>query len=1341
VTFIQGTENHGHPEAAYVRGCFGDAIAQRIQRLHPNAKVLDYCGAYQRNGKRKNWHIATPILCDADHVRTKTRCAAHGTSTNHCDHTFDACRCIIPDIVFLEQTVYFVQDQLKDLIEKSTQGFVLATAHPYLNAWGTHYGGEQKWRRIYDAQTGETRVVVDTVLNGPPYEHDPCDWLWTTGVKSVPGGRLVARPWMNSASDLTCFAITFRPCNDAVPDVVSKASVRARQLLSGLTANVIAPTFVKEEAKGSWWQSASDHYWVPRAFMGDLLTRVAYTSRDAETRGSYMRYVKQRIEDLDPPADLKHDLCTFAELLRVASIEAEMPALRVTHQWQDRLELHERLLDPPKKFDWWAWRWWLVAAVAAFWAVGFMEIMGHIIEAVGHYAPVPAFVRWLWSQYRPMLASSAGDYGPVTLAACWLASMQGHLFRWTDRWVRHRGPTFVANAWVKFGEYRLRRIKHEPRTHFRPADRYRVEKPHLAIIGPAHTGYPCAAPNRDADAENQALVGRVLAAPANLAEPAEEEKYRAWVWANRERLFPGMRDSVRPMPFHKWLSRYPPAYQVRMRAAYRATAGAYLEHSSYATRLLVKLEVGGPLGDDGDYGSDPRAILSSTDELNASLGPYTVALSEAIKLVWDGVSGRPLYATGRSVSEMSRWIGDHVDAGHGYLEYDASRYDSTITMSDQHLECALFVWMLQPEYKATFARLYRACMVTSGTSRLGAVFSVAGPRASGRPHTSLANTVQNGCEKTYLLNPDFRPDTGCMVFGDDSLIAGPGLTVKAAWYERAVATLGKRMKRALHEDAEDMTFTSMSLHCCKDSTWLFVPSFARMVFHSGYSVSPPLDATSDQLQGMRLRSMYPYIRRSPIHLFFYNLRMAAVGNLPAVLRWAPHRWFKLPPDAGSPTTQGWVRRRYGVSAAAMAAALAWSVSFKAGLYSDATIATLLIDVAAAPLLEEVLRAVLGWPFTVCIILHETWLRGSLVAALLHVTNTGAPVEVAVGVHAAYNAAAVGQSVWALGVLAIAALYRYVLLHESPEEGRSCGGASDCSSGAGGGKRGEESSRHTQAGFWAGKVASDEGGWSGQQKCRQESAQLDETSDLGANRGQQHQPGHRQGHGEVDQSLLATANHDKDKGPEDGPSSHETSRGRARDERRQGRKGRPNPPTAFSQIRRHWWIVAVVLLCGSACCYGGLVDCVPWRYAPTDSTQRDVSSCISSVKLHQSLVHDAADSLKRAAVSVARGVGEQLSELSVELNDRAVQAAQRYVVDRGSDHRDLHGYHDPRTGDLCDCSWFGRGRGGQCLVCGGEASRRANDSGSQALQHWRRVRDGSGTDGVVLWYLERGGRRL
>lgn len=423
--------------------------------------------------------------------------------------------------------------------------------------------------------------------------------------------------------------------------------------------------------------------------------------------------------------------------------------------------------------------------------------------------------------------------------------------------------------------------------------------------------YPTANSNSVAN-ERVAIHNR--AAPATVGKHFDETQWRnfaSWVRMMFPIIFRAKK--LRPVDFEKWVSRYTPAQQAKLRAAHDELQSGVKDKKVLHINYFLKGELSfGKIDEEGRNKSKPRVISSGSSYYNVIIGPTITAIQG-----WVGKPGNRhkdvlMCESGRRA--IGKFMERQSDAPFvGENDYEA--FDAT-----QHVACRMLIIEMLVEHfgmAPEVARLMRAAAKEKfGHTLNGTFVSMEGTMASGHPDTYLTNTMMNILLQWYASAccGVFKPPIAAA--GDDSVIFLPK-AIDTALFNSTIARLGLSCNLVQYPndpEVHQIGYCS-SIIMPRADGWFLAPApgrmFAKLPFIRAH-VPGPLSA----LRG-NLLAAWPSASRLPFVREYFQWVLQNTEHVPATMPFDPHalqetvavcgHWQDVPHD---PATLALFRARY-----------------------------------------------------------------------------------------------------------------------------------------------------------------------------------------------------------------------------------------------------------------------------------------------------------------------------------------------------------------------------------------------------------------------------------------------
>lgn len=258
--------------------------------------------------------------------------------------------------------------------------------------------------------------------------------------------------------------------------------------------------------------------------------------------------------------------------------------------------------------------------------------------------------------------------------------------------------------------------------------------------------------------------------------------------------------ALEPLPFEEWLERFPNTRRQQLRDAREEAYRHGLESKDAIMAVFIKTET-------STSGTDPRNISPRQLKFLSVLGPFVAAVEKQAKCCEYLVKGKNPEERGQYISQYWR---------HSVIETDFSRFDMTVSADFvKTVERSMFRRAFPEGLYPALDECLDLLPVMTGASSLGVLYSVAGTRASGDAHTSIANGVLN----RFVIWASLRnmdPSTWVSFHeGDDGIIhCDSAVTQQICDYLAFAAFLGFKLKVVRPPSHEHANFCGR--HTCEE---------------------------------------------------------------------------------------------------------------------------------------------------------------------------------------------------------------------------------------------------------------------------------------------------------------------------------------------------------------------------------------------------------------------------------------------------------------------------------------------------------------------------------------------
>jgi hypothetical protein len=288
--------------------------------------------------------------------------------------------------------------------------------------------------------------------------------------------------------------------------------------------------------------------------------------------------------------------------------------------------------------------------------------------------------------------------------------------------------------------------------------------------------------------EYQSLKARTLC-KTPLPDMPTLKQYRKVLLRDLDLLLPGCKH-IKSVTFEEYVSRSNargPVLKVLTQVHEQLELKGVNEHTSLSEDQLVrwtkrsafiKVENLLYLGNGGEKNKTPRTIQGAEPEFICLVGPWIMAVQDAVKRAW-GYSGKNknsktvIFSSGMNGENIGEWASAHKEMRH-MGENDVGKFDASC---DRHLlqtEGMMFGKMGAP---CATLQLIMKNVNTKGKTRWGIKYKCKGGRKSGDPYTSVGNSILNAMMHIIIYSFHFNIDTRqamremrMIVQGDDNVL-------------------------------------------------------------------------------------------------------------------------------------------------------------------------------------------------------------------------------------------------------------------------------------------------------------------------------------------------------------------------------------------------------------------------------------------------------------------------------------------------------------------------------------------------------------------------------------------
>jgi hypothetical protein len=410
---------HPHPVLNIARSISEmDAYSLLSSMVKSKRRIVDIGGNPERHNKyaRHNVWSCCPILDAHDSIRQQKR-ASSKRDLHYCNHTAQLCTCIEPSAYLAIHSLYYLTpDDVGALVQRSSEGLLIAVVHQFADAYGAFANGEA----TYSVTSPQT--ITMNVAGNESYAHNDLGWLSKCS-HVLPNGRTLA--WAKVRSNP--IDVTYQFC---VIDCAFSPPPESRVLTATLKDNgYYGPVTMSFDtnaltcvagisldiAKYSVWShfgylvlydnGAKQTILCPKVLVDMASTYIAGKQRTPDTFKILLSHMRYQCRVLSVPPALVNDAMVSASCLGFTQqLDRELVALHsIVEPVVARMDAHKSALSFVFKKVWRPWHFVAAAAFTTTVAVaGFLCYKKYISPAL--YPPPPPTmyqdVRRAYYQYR-----------------------------------------------------------------------------------------------------------------------------------------------------------------------------------------------------------------------------------------------------------------------------------------------------------------------------------------------------------------------------------------------------------------------------------------------------------------------------------------------------------------------------------------------------------------------------------------------------------------------------------------------------------------------------------------------------------------------------------------------------------------------------------------------------------------------------------------------------------------------------------------------------------------------------------------------------------------------------
>jgi len=340
--------------------------------------------------------------------------------------------------------------------------------------------------------------------------------------------------------------------------------------------------------------------------------------------------------------------------------------------------------------------------------------------------------------------------------------------------------------------------------------------------------------------------------------PADEsymKQFIRWVKRHYKKLFNSRIHKVYKVTFDEYIERSnaSPAVKKILRTTYEKLCVAGIDENSilspeiihqYVRRsLFLKKENLCYRTPAGVKDKAPRAIQGATPEFICLVGPWIMALQDAIKKIWSSKNWC-CFTSGVRSDKAAQLINEPWQ----FVEDDIKTFDSSVCENLLQLE----LWIAR---KFGAPRAVRDLMLencnTHGYTFFGAKYYVPGCRKSGDPYTSLFNSMLNAFMHAFIIGDwlnwsidEVKEHVRMLVAGDDNAMCiNSEIRIPFVY---CMSRLGFSSEALYRDSIFDLEFCSCRVYDV-DGQLTFGPMPGKVLSKLGYLNNPPANVTRESM--------------------------------------------------------------------------------------------------------------------------------------------------------------------------------------------------------------------------------------------------------------------------------------------------------------------------------------------------------------------------------------------------------------------------------------------------------------------------------------------------------------
>lgn len=830
-----------HPKLAASRAVFEQVIWDQLARTYGPGVIVDVGACARRHARRgRAVHMLMPNLLPGDNGRILEAIGLVGMNPqllSMCNHRITECVCVRGRPAMSIHSLYYLHPT--DIVN-----FMVDTACPTMIALhhrfdiAGSFAGEAVYK-LTDFKTAPGLVTMDVAGNGVPYTHSAMSWMdkaYHTAETQQGLRHLVWDSEQIGPKELGLYKTKFtlavnppvrlpRNPHDLLEllaeqrDSVTITGTKDQQFIATL-AEAIGDNRTLKQRFSSMWNSTFGRF-LPKVEPSEyevLAGPLGFWVRDVGAPGPHMVYVSRMIVENTTfrlaggtiTQAAVESAMNSARLLLKNNINLPIDVASEMLLPSVRLALHRAALLNKRHFT-------------------ALKPLAPLIEKANQAAAT-------WMDVAPEPRWVVAGAAMATLAAIWFMSPVRPTLRWpgltrilmtaTKQHVEHQMDRAVATTMVAAALYGVAKTQAltPPARRFLPWFALCAKEVVPPPIGKHwKTGKPLHSIRTEFRGDCQLQFGNVGVFKVRCRQPSVAASchhninlgLRVRLMALDYNPIAGFNDLTEaamklarkgilaPVPFPQWLGRFKPdRRQILAKAAEEERTEQ--KPACYSTRQIFIKREGYPKVGLVSYGPTsffqrmwrflgyeqvvenelkPRIISGPMPEYLVKTGPITLAISNWLKIVWDGVTTKVIYSSGRTPDQLGKVFKAIIELLGGeaniqFIEADAKNFDGCIRPEHYAYELRVYklmgVAMKKLRLLAIQALKKKVVWIDRAKGSLGSLVAamIWACRNSGDGNTSCGNSII--CERlAEIFIGNIFKHGFLFVLGDDSLFIYP----------------------------------------------------------------------------------------------------------------------------------------------------------------------------------------------------------------------------------------------------------------------------------------------------------------------------------------------------------------------------------------------------------------------------------------------------------------------------------------------------------------------------------------------------------------------------------------